>query len=138
MRRPSVIRNARRPVPHPADRRARQGAGTSGQNCANARTDATKCNAGPAVEPLEILRDNKIHSPFPPEQPQRQGEWIEVLLTVSSHYCTVTATALDGIPFVTTTSALAPVSVPADTVKCVDTGRVPVATAMVLGLNVRA
>jgi hypothetical protein len=73
------------------------------------------------------------HAPLRPRQDELKSYQLFRL-----DYCTVTATALDGIPFVTTTRVLAPVSVLADTVKCVDTGSVPVATAMVLGLTVRA
>jgi hypothetical protein len=41
-------------------------------------------------------------------------------------------TAVDGIPFATTTSELAPVSIPEGTSKLVDTVALPVATPMVL------
>jgi hypothetical protein len=41
-------------------------------------------------------------------------------------------TAFDGIPFATTTSELAPVSIVAGTSKLVETMALPVATAMVL------
>jgi hypothetical protein len=47
-------------------------------------------------------------------------------------YCTVTATGLDGIPFATTTSELAPLSIFAGTSKWVETILLPVATPMVL------
>jgi hypothetical protein len=53
-------------------------------------------------------------------------------------YCTVTATAVDGMPFATTTRLLAPVSMPEGTSKWVDTVFVPVATPIVLWLCVRA
>lgn len=47
-------------------------------------------------------------------------------------YSTVTLTALDGIPFATTTSKLSPVSMFAGTSKLVDTVALPVATPMLL------
>jgi len=53
-------------------------------------------------------------------------------------YCTVTLTGAEGMPLATTTRLLAPVSAVFGTSKLVDTIFVPVATAMVLGLCVRA
>jgi hypothetical protein len=47
-------------------------------------------------------------------------------------YCTVTATAFDGIPFATTSRVLAPLSIFAGTSKLVETIALPVATAIVL------
>jgi hypothetical protein len=54
------------------------------------------------------------------------------------NYCTVTATPADGMPFATTSKVLAPVSIPVGTSKLVETALALVATAMVLGLWVRA
>ncbi len=51
---------------------------------------------------------------------------------------TVTATGAEGMPLATTTSVLAPVSVALETSKWVDTGALPVATAIVLWSCVRA
>jgi hypothetical protein len=47
-------------------------------------------------------------------------------VSIPGYYCTVTALGAEGIPFVTTTRVLAPVSVADATVKCVDSDRVPV------------
>jgi hypothetical protein len=47
-------------------------------------------------------------------------------------YCTVTDTGADGMPLATTTSELAPVSVPDATSKLVETVALPVATPIVL------
>ena len=52
--------------------------------------------------------------------------------TSQRRYCTVTATDFDAMPFATTSRVPAPVSMLAGTSKCVDTGLVLVATAMVL------
>jgi hypothetical protein len=51
---------------------------------------------------------------------------------------TVMLTAADGIPFATTTSELAPVSIPEGTSNFVETSAVPVATPIVLWLCVLA
>jgi hypothetical protein len=78
----------------------------------------------------EVEKERKATLP-PPEG--KEEEWIEVYRKLlQCRYCTVTATGLDAMPFATTSRVLPPVSMSAGTSKCVDTGLLPVATAMVL------
>lgn len=59
-------------------------------------------------------------------------ERVEMFPLPTLPYCTVTSTPADGIPFATTCRVLAPVSIVLGTSKLVDTGLLPVATAIVL------
>ena len=63
-----------------------------------------------------------------------------ILMPIDHHSSqfTVTATGAEGMPLATTTSVLGPVSVALETSKWVDTGALPVATAIVLWSCVRA
>jgi len=60
------------------------------------------------------------------------GVLVDVAVAVAVE--TSTATGWDGIPFATTTNLLAPVSMLAGTSNSVETGVLPVATAIVLWL----
>lgn len=90
----------------------------------DARSDGTLCTE---VHGADSAR--KITRPlYLPHRRKHKGRLINSTLL----YCTVTATATEGMPFATTTNELAPVSIVAGTSKFVDTVAVPVATPMVL------
>ena len=82
----------------------------------------------------EVVKERKSHFP---DSAENQGSGI-VTQPQRFLYCTVTLTGAEGMPLATTTRLLAPVSAVFGTSKLVDTIFVPVATAMVLGLCVRA
>jgi hypothetical protein len=77
--------------------------------------------------PRTFVHNNQVHSPSPLAPDRKHDEWIEMLPVLVAANCTVTATAVDGIPFATTSSILAPVSIPAGTSKLVETVALPVA-----------
>jgi hypothetical protein len=66
------------------------------------------------------------------DQDGAQLRAVFVRLRTKSRYFTVIDTAADGMPFATTSSALAPVSRFGGTSKFVDTGVLPVATPIML------
>jgi hypothetical protein len=86
----------------------------------------------------EVEKERKATSLIPgPTSDQNEGSGIVNQLRLFLYF-TVTLTGAEGMPLATTTRLLAPVSAFFGTSKCVETVFVPVATAMVLGLCVRA
>lgn len=83
-------------------------------------TPATRCRYGQHARTLAFMRRARTLQ-------ERSGD-----------YCTVTETGCDGIPFATTSSWLAPFSMPEGTSKFVETVVFPVATPIVLWSCVRA
>jgi hypothetical protein len=96
---------------------------------------ASPLTAGDEDARTKEVEKEQNHSPTTQGQ---EEEWIEVYpKRLRSRYCTATATGFDAIPLATTTSMLAPVSMPFGTSKFVDTIFLPVATPIVLWPCVR-